>query len=180
MKMKTATPLITIIVIVLIGCEKTTRMAKTKTYKKDGIAFLYPGDWKVTDDCSEGSIRSIYIESPGNVICAIHEYPKEMTPERKEYEASFLESIKKKYDIDNIVDAPFEPVEMMIDGRLRIGLRKQVSVTGFDKEMTHQHIYYRVQREKSVVYLGAYILKGDDKFIENGIETLFTTYESHE
>lgn len=48
----------------------------TASYDRSGLKFLYPENWKITDQVDDSLPRAITLEAPGgSAIWAIHAYP---------------------------------------------------------------------------------------------------------
>ena len=74
MRRQFTSPLIVIVLLAAVGCERVATVKTPKIYDKDGIHFKHPGNWKVTTDSQRDGVRFLFLETPGNATVAIQIY----------------------------------------------------------------------------------------------------------
>lgn len=84
----------------------------TEKYRGMGFELAYPENWKLTEDDSDDSGRSISIESPDSAFFTVTEFPGRLEPFEVIEQA--IEAMRAEYESIEveIVDMEFEELEV--------------------------------------------------------------------
>ncbi len=78
-------------------------------YKRSGIHFLYPENWKIAEDQLDKGIRSVTIQAPGGAFWSVDLHPHERNS--RTLAAQVLQTLRQEYG-----DLEAEPVQERIGG----------------------------------------------------------------
>lgn len=80
----------------------------TATYEQSGIRFLYPENWKISDEDLDSAPQTVSLQCPGSGFWTLHLYSGGQTPAtlvaevlgamRQEYDEFEFESLEEKWD----------------------------------------------------------------------------------
>ncbi len=65
-------------------------------YDKHGVRFMYPENWRVTDEVAGGSHHEVSLQTPGGGFWSLHVYAQPAEPEAVTEEV--VKSMRQEYD----------------------------------------------------------------------------------
>ena len=150
---------------IVTGCgEPVADLNNTKTYDKYGISFKYPGNWTVSDKMT-GDISSISLETPGDTVVIIQNYPVEYSMNLKKYANEFSKSMAENLPIGNINNQKIlSSSESMID--------EEFSISLIGEKVPHRRKFVSKNTEKSTCFLIYQVPKEDFEKSQKGFELI--------
>ncbi|RFA29286.1 hypothetical protein CAI21_09375 [Alkalilimnicola ehrlichii] len=171
--MKTANLLLVLIVIAgLAGCEKAADVASPELYEKHGVSFSYPGNWKITEDAQQGSVRQIIVESPGDAIVIALIYPAADAVSLNEFAERFASHVQQEASIITMDKATFSSSP---EANTRIRERFNVSLLGV--KVPHVREYNRAEGGDTVAFLVSQAAEEDLAKVKPGFELIVDTFK---
>ncbi len=115
------------------GCERKADTAHPKSFDAEGLAFRYPGNWKVstsTKEISSAHLRVITVETPGDGLVMVEEFRPALPIDLKEFLGTMVDEMRKELagktkGILSLERPRTTPVTRTILGAPRDGLRYQ-------------------------------------------------------
>lgn len=89
----------TILLFALLGCEKAADISSPVKYEKENVSFLYPQNWKITDDAIQKGVRYLIVESPADAIFIVKIYSKKMLFHLMNLLSGFHPKVRKKHQL---------------------------------------------------------------------------------
>jgi len=95
----------------LVGCgEPAADIARPSLYDKEGLAFQYPGNWKIEEEQNLEGIRHLTIETSGDALVIVQVFPPGMGLALEEYARDFAKAAGKELPIGKVIDSKFTPM----------------------------------------------------------------------
>ena len=166
-------------VVVLLtawGCgERAANVQEPLDYRKAGLSFQYPGNWKVTQDMKALGTHHLTVDSPGNAIMIIHIFPVDGDESKKlkAYVDDFSDLAKAEAPAGSFGPSAFtDPVR---EGRYEsITERFSVSVPG--QAVPHVRTYRRAVVGEKVCFLIAQVAEEDLAKVQPGFEQICKSF----
>jgi len=164
-----------------IGCHAGQ---STATYKKDGLSFSYPDNWKVDDNFRfPGTRRSLSVESPDTSLVLIEMYAKDILndiPKYRQHDAS-LKQFAKRYNKRD-VGAKLSKQEPVTQSTVKregwSGLTEtQHFQIGNVVNSTLVREFYRFDTNKEVVFITMDTSKDEFRNTATGLEVILKSFK---
>ncbi len=165
------------ILIIIASCDRAADVSEPVSYDKAGINFLYPQNWKITDDGELDNIRYVLLESPGDAIFIAQVYLLEDAVSLKEYADWFSDEAIKETPIFERTTGNFIKIEAEISGENVAGLRQDFSINVFKLAVPHVAEYYRLEKDDKVAFLVSQAAKEDLKHEAEGFNLLLKSFK---
>ncbi len=96
--------------LVLVGCgERAAKVSKPQHYEKDGLTFLYPGNWKIDADEMLESIHHLSISTPGDALVVVQFFPLEIASSLEDYARAFSKETAAAVPVGKMTGSKFTP-----------------------------------------------------------------------
>lgn len=96
--------------LLLAGCgERKADVAKPRTYEKDGLTFLYPGNWKIDDDQQSEGIRHVSLTTSGDALVVVQMFPVGIARSLEEYATTFAKEASAAVPMGKMTGSKFTP-----------------------------------------------------------------------
>jgi len=159
--------------LTLASCGgKKADTAHPITYRKDGLSFQMPGNWRVTEDASEEGIRYLFVEEPGDAIVVVQLLGADDALGIAEYARSFAEQAKEGTDVGTLSASTFS----------RAGeaggyetLRETFHMTLLGVTVPHTRDYRRRLFGDQVCFLVAQVSDEDRGLVTGGFRLITST-----
>jgi hypothetical protein len=169
--------LIAVCVIALLGCERQANLKQRNTYEKDGLSFLMPANWRVTDDQDDHGFRYLSVETPGNAIIVMNVYPLDQSEPFKQYVETLIESSRKELmSLASIKKERLFEIETKLEDRTLAGFKSEfvASLVGID--VPHQMVFYSFRSDARIAYVSCQVAVEDLSKVEKGFELVLSTF----
>ena len=144
---------------------------KNIEYRKDGLAFSHPANWKVTEDNPEIGARYLFVESPGDALVMIFLFSDE--PEGLEAFAKDFAQNRAQAEANVRIDGSrFKPHTRTVGERKYEGFVETFNVTVLDNALQHTCYYYQTD---DGVHVCAQVATEDLQQVEPGFDTILGT-----
>ena len=98
--------------LLLAGCgERKADVALPKHYEKDGLTFLYPGNWTIDEDEDLSGIHHISIETRGDALVIVQLFPMGAANSLEEYAAVFSKRAAEALPLGKMTSSKFITLE---------------------------------------------------------------------
>jgi hypothetical protein len=125
----------------LAACsEPAADVAHPKSFAAEGLAFQYPGNWKVETSREGGVVRNIHIESPGSAVITIIEARPAIAMDLHHYATLMTGTMEKAGSVAGVTSlkvAPPVPAKRKLVGDTRDGLRYVLTITALGTPTPH-------------------------------------------
>jgi hypothetical protein len=177
--------LVLLALLAVAGCERRPDLAHPKRFDEGGLAFAYPGNWKVSAETSAtgaATIRSITVESPGNGLVMIEEFRPAIPVEPKEFIDSLLGHMKqlasgKTRGLVTIEGLASRPVQRQLLGEPRAGLRRTFRMAALGERVPHTVDGYSVALPDRTLVFVVQAPDEDRRLLEPGFARILDTVE---
>lgn len=128
----TGITIITTLLALWTSCERVADVSSPLSYAKEGISFVYPGNWKIEDDENLDGTKFLSVESPGDALFLVMESPDDGTGTLQEFVKSFSESFGGEIPIGTVEKPTASDIQRKgKTGQLRgISQRIEISLLG--------------------------------------------------
>lgn len=157
----------------LLGCEKAADISSPVKYEKDNISFLYPRNWKVTEDVVQQDVRFLFIESPGDAILVAQIYAKNDAVSFSEFVEWFSSQSKEEIPIGNIGKSSFSNIE---GTAVSSGIKEKFTISILGEKVPHIREYYIKESSKKVTFLIAQTATEDLDKVELGFNLILSSF----
>lgn len=154
----------------IVGCgEPDADLNNTKSYNKNGISFKYPGNWSLSDELT-GDILSIYLETPGDTVVIIQNYPIDYSMNLKDFSDDFRKSMSENLPIGKISSqTTLSTSDTMVDEEFSISLAGET--------IPHRRKFLVKDSDKSNCFLIYQVPKEDYEKSQIGFEFIHSSFE---
>lgn len=158
----------------LIGCgERSAEIDNPIAYNNAGLAFQYPGNWRIADDDQKGEVRHLLIESPGTARLVIFMLPADEARDIKGFAEFYAQSFKEEVPFgDNITDSVFGSIKQ--SGKYEI-LSEQFSMDIFGVKAPHTRTYIRKPITDRVCFVVAQVADEYHSKVTKGFELVYSS-----
>ena len=163
----------TVLLLGLVGCEKTADISSPVKYEKDNISFSYPKNWKVTEDVVQQEVRYLFVESPGDAMFVAQIYAKPDAVSLSEFVEWFSSHSKEEIPIGNISESSFSDIE---ETAFSPGIKESFSVSVLGGKVPHIREYYIRESSKKVAFLIAQAATEDLGKVEPGFNLILSSF----
>lgn len=156
--------------LLITGCgEPVADINKTNSFNKHGMTFKYPGNWTLSDEVT-GDIISIYLETPGDTVVIIQNYPNDYSMNLKEFSEDFRKSMIENLPIGNINSQKvLSSSANMID--------EEFSISLVGEKVPHRRKFLCLNSEKTTCFLIYQVPKEDYEKSQKGFELIHSSLE---
>lgn len=167
-----------VVLLSLWGCgERSAKVQEPLDYRKAGLGFRYPGNWKVTQDMETSGIHHLTIESPGDAVMIIQVFPEDGD------EAMALKAYVQDFSSSDGQPpagsfGPSTFTDPVREGRYE-SITERFSVSLLGQTVEHVRIYRRVVLDGKVCFLIAQVAEEDRATVQPGFEKVFATFAFH-
>lgn len=130
---------------VLVGCEPAADVSSPQKYTKDGLAFAYPGNWKITEDSTDDGVRTLFVESPGDAIFIVQVFDAAEKTDIETLARTYSDAIAASLPIGNASPGVFKPLQHQYkDGRVIDGVQENQMLEFFGEKVPHTRAYFQI------------------------------------
>lgn len=130
--------------------KKEQKEVVTKTYEKNGLSFLYPDNWQVSEDeILDGGARYVNVEDSDNSLFIITLFPPESSIDLEAFAENFVENISSNIPIGKVSDVKKSSVNRTIDNQSYKGIQYKYSAVLLGENIPHTSNLFSVEREKT-------------------------------
>ncbi len=151
--------------------EETANITFPATYKKEGLSFSYPGNWKIFDDKGSEDIRYIFIESPGNAIFSIQTCLNQEAIPLQQFAEQFSEIVKQEDTSSMMSNSSFSDFE---EGEL-YGIQENFLSKALGSQSPHIRRYYSVTNNNKTAYLISQVAREDLTKVDAGFNLILSS-----
>ena len=150
MKLCLLKSLLVVLLGATLGCsEKRADVDDNERYKRNGISFDYPGNWKVTEDTEIDGFRYLFVETPGDAIVKVEIYAN-----------------KDSFSLLDFVHLDIESFNSEMKGIFKVGEKSEIAAT---KKTVGNNVFDGYEQKFDITILGVevphikefYLLKSD-------------------
>ena len=163
----------------LSGCcgEPEADLAAPLSYDNAGIAFDYPGNWKISDDGTEPQNRYVMVETPGEAITIVTLVPAEEAADLDGYSRVFSDEARKNTPVGDVSASTFSKVTGAEDKQAQT---ENFTISLAGESLPHTRHYRRVASDKSVCFVLAQAADEDMDKAKPGFDLIFSTLKCTE
>ena len=146
---------ISILLAILIGSGfiSSIAFAESKLYTAEDIEFIYPDDWKITEEESSEELHYIFVEHTGNTLLIIQVYSKEYAIPLEDYVEWFSSEADENTAIGSMDKNTFSYIEKPTKPGPSQGIREEFSISFLGMDIPHVREYFLLEGEKGIAYL---------------------------
>lgn len=127
-------------VVLLSGCgEQAADVAVAKKHHQDGIAFLHPGNWEITEAMAEEGFRHVLVETPGDALVIVQVLPTDSASTLKEHADAFSAAAAEQAPFGVVSKSKFVGLDPQ-EGWSRLKETFIIQVLGV--EVAHTRLYH--------------------------------------
>ena len=173
MRRQFTSPLIVIVLLAAVGCERVATVKTPKIYDKDGIHFKHPGNWKVITDSQRDGVRFLFLETPGNATVAIQIYLATEALEIEDFARQFSSNVQKEMPrYVTVGNSTFGGPDDV--GGCR-SMTEQFSLSTLGEEVPHIRLYKQKQFGDKIVYVICQVSNEDEDFVDVGFDQIMSS-----
>ena len=164
----------------LAACyERLADLDKPQTYQQDGISFVYPGNWKVTEDTTIEHARFIFLESTAEAIIKVEIYPIEESYELEEFVELDIESLQAEYPkIFNISNShSVSPIVTPLSNIDLDGYQYEFTISLLGVDVPHVSNYYQFNSETLSAYVSQQVAVDDLGKVVGGFHLVLDSFK---
>jgi hypothetical protein len=128
-----------------IACERPADLRHTKRFDEQGLAFDYPGNWRVSSHrqpVKSASMRTITIESPGHAFVILNEFTPALDVSLENFAKRTIEGMqreikKKSLRLFEMPPPTREPTGHQLLGRSQGGVRYRFTIEAPNAKVPH-------------------------------------------
>ncbi len=162
----------TIFLLGLLGCEKAADISSPVRYEKENISFLYPHNWKVTEDVKRQDIHYIFVESPGDAISIVQIYSKSVFVSLSEFVEWFSSQSREETSAGNVGKSSFSTIERPTFSTGLKGTKENFTINILGEQLPHIREYYAMDSNNKVAFLVAQTATEDLSKVEPGFNLI--------
>lgn len=96
--------------LLLVACgERAANVAQPKHYDKDGLTFLYPGNWQIDEDDNTVSVRLVSLTTTGEGMAVVQIFPLEIAGSLEDYAQAFSDETAAAVPMGKLTGSKFTP-----------------------------------------------------------------------
>ena len=164
------------------ACEKMANIDSPQSYSKDGLSFLYPGNWKITEEeFFEEITKFINIESPGNANVMICFYDFEDDETLMEFATEFSRDMASEIE-DTIPLSKVGKIEFSKVTREGIfgpieGLSNKIPLVFLGQKVPQVLEYFTLKKQNKTVFIVCQSSEDDLEKTEPAFKQVVETLE---
>lgn len=165
---------------VLPACsERLADLDKPKTYQQDGVSFVYPGNWKVTEDTTIENARFIFLESTAEAIIKVEIYPFDESYELEEFVELDIESLNEEYPkMFNISNShAVSPTVTSLANVDLEGFKYEFTISLLGVDVPHVSSYYQFNSETQAAYISQQVSVEDLGKVVGGFHLVLESFK---
>ncbi|QQS42887.1 MAG: hypothetical protein IPM63_08120 [Acidobacteriota bacterium] len=162
--------------IVFSACEKPAETENPSVYRKDGITFTHPGNWRVTEDVEEDGYRYLILETPGDALFMVQVYDEDEAYDLDSFVESYSDQVKTEAPFGTAEASSRSPIERLIDGELRTGIYERFSLRLVGIRVPQIVEYYRIESGGRVFFLISFVSDEDLEMVSPGFDQIFGSF----
>lgn len=175
MRRQFTSPLIVIVLLAAVGCERVATVKTPKSYDKDGIHFKHPGNWKVTSDFQRDGVRFLFLETPGQATVAIQIYLASEALEIEDFARQFSSNVQKEMPrYVTVGNSTFGGPDDVAGYR---SMTEQFSLSTLGEDVPHIRFYKQKQFGDNVVYVVCQVSNEDEDFVDVGFDQITSSMQ---
>lgn len=138
-----------------LSCSEPADIGHPQSYTGAGVAFRYPGNWKLADKPSETAVSRIRIESPqGSSVIVFVSAGNDTTP----FDEVFSQQADELYATIKsaggaVIQEATVPVSTDSDGSPRTGMKRRILAQINGKQHLYHQTVYRFGYENSLCHI---------------------------
>ena len=135
------------------SCERVADVSSPLSYAKEGISFLYPGNWKIEDDENLEGTTFLSVESPGDALFLVVKSPDEGTETLQDFVKSFSESFGGEIPIGTVEKPTSSDIQRKgKTGQLR-GIRQRIEISLLGESTSFVQEFFAVKSSGKIAFL---------------------------
>lgn len=166
------------LLVCVAGCgdssEPKADTSSPKHYAKDGLAFDYPANWRVTEDSVEANGRYLFVETPGEAIVAVLITPASQAADLAEASQNYSDMAASSTPIGTIHGGSFGPVSRSGDYEKRT---ETFTITVLSESVPHTRIFYRRVVGPEACMIVQQVADEDLSAVSAGFEQVFNSLQ---
>ena len=159
------------------GCERVADVSSPHRYSKDGVSFLYPGNWNVVDDIAVAGIKYLTIESPGDAIFIVQVYSAEARETLNEFVEGFSKGFQEELPVGTVGASSTSGIKRVGKAGELIGIRQNVEILFLGENVPHVRDFFVVEGSGRVAYLVGQSAEEDFEKTEPAFEQIIKSFE---
>ncbi len=161
--------------VVFSACgERKADLDNPNHYSAHGMAFDYPGNWKVTDDQDMGGgVYFITIESPGNALVMVHRMPDLVALDIRAFGEELAKNTQKEMPIGEASPSRFGAVKTL---GMYEAMKEEFVISLLNQRVPHLRTYYRRVDSGVSWYITTQVSKEDVKAVQKGFELVVRSF----
>ena len=161
----------------IVGCEETADISDPLKYEKENLNFLYPRNWKVSEDIQDkNGLRYLFVESPHAAILAIQIYSKANASSLREFAEWYSSQRNDEITLADIKKTSFSTIEKIVLNHKTKGLIEEFTIKLLGIDVPHTCEYYIVNSGNKVAFLVSQSATEDLKKVKPGFDLINKTF----
>lgn len=158
------------------GCERKADVSSPARYEKQSIAFLYPGNWTITEDVDQDTFRYLFIESPGDAIMIIHIYLKKHALTLRDFVDQFAGHSGQEIPLGKIDNNYISTVVKATSKGSKTGFRERFSLAVGGMQIPHIREYVQLKSKEKAFFLISQAPERDFEKVRPGFDFIFRSF----
>jgi len=140
------------------ACEKMADVDSPQSYSKDSLSFLYPGNWKITEEeVFELKTKFINIESPGDgtVMICFYDFEEDETliEFATELSREMASAVEDEMPISKVGELNFSKITVEGNSGPLEGLRNKTDITFLGQKVPHIFEFFCLRKQGKTVFI---------------------------
>lgn len=144
--------LLIIFILFVSGCYDRADVSSPSEYRRENIRFLYPNNWKVTQDVDRNGFRYLFVESPGDAIMILQIYRNEDALNLRDFVEQFAGKTEQEIPLGKIDNNYFSTVVKTTAAGPKTGLRERFGLVIGNTQIPHIREYFRLEMKNEVIF----------------------------
>lgn len=140
----------TIVQKIIDPVKKERKEIVTRYYEKDGLSFLYPDNWQVTEDAPiENDIRHVNVEDSDSSLFILNIMASEFEVDLDAHATTFMKELPANLPVGKIIKVESERTSRVISNQAFEGVRRKYSISVLGEVVPHTVDFFLVAGEKT-------------------------------
>jgi hypothetical protein len=164
------------------ACEKMADIGSPQPYSKDGLSFLYPGNWKITEEeVFEENTKFINMESPGdaNVMICFYDFEDDETLMEFATELSrdMADGLEDEIPLTKVGKLNFSRITREGNSGPLEGLRNKINITFLGEKVPHVLEFFCLKKQGKTVFIVCQSAEEDLKKTEPAFRQIVGSFQ---
>jgi len=147
-----------------------------ESYENDGISFLIPDGWKVTEDEEIGAFRLLFIESPDNAVLLVQLHPRDDSERLEKFVSSKRDGWIEDKSFDKIEVGSAFPIIRKINTVEYSGFEFRVTFEDNSVKVPHVTRCFLAKHTERNIYFTAQAPSEDLAAEEDGFDLILSSF----